>query len=458
MECKYCGAELDESVSVCPCCGGNLEEDSFAEDTAEIAIPIDDAVNADLVQPSNKRKPWQIILAVGCCIVLIASLVLIVLKATGYLDTNGGSENESTATNDQNNSDEDAAKSGRTVVAKMGDRELTNGELQVFYTQQVYEYVQYYGSVLSYIGLDVSKPFAEQTCMLDESLNWQQYFVNIAVQTWQRHMLLNMLAEEENITLPDYEMEKLNAIPSDTEEMAKQYNFESADAFLKATYGANVDMEAYVSYLQILYLSNYFYSYKSLALIPLSADIDAYYEEHKEDFASSGITKESGPIVDVRHLLVQPEGGEKDESNKMVYTEAAWNRALEEAKSLLNEWKSGAADQESFAALATKYTDDEGSKANGGLYQNVTKTSNYVEPFLMWALDEARKPGDTEIVKTDFGYHIMYFVNGEPQWFMAARTQLLSERMNEIIESAADQWPIEVKNDAISIYANDIVK
>ena len=33
-----------------------------------------------------------------------------------------------------------------------------------------------------------------------------------------------------------------------------------------------------------------------------------------------------------------------------------------------------------------------------------------VKPFQDWSLDESRQTGDTGIVKTDYGYHIMYFV------------------------------------------------
>ena len=30
--------------------------------------------------------------------------------------------------------------------------------------------------------------------------------------------------------------------------------------------------------------------------------------------------------------------------------------------------------------------------------------------FLNWAIDTQRKPGDCEIVKTQYGYHIIYYV------------------------------------------------
>lgn len=33
-----------------------------------------------------------------------------------------------------------------------------------------------------------------------------------------------------------------------------------------------------------------------------------------------------------------------------------------------------------------------------------------VNSFSAWCFDSSRKAGDTAIVKSDFGYHIMYFV------------------------------------------------
>jgi len=460
MECKFCGAELDEFLQVCPYCGGNLEEDLVTENEAEIVsvtdCVLDETAELEESVPVKRRKLWQIIVALGCCVALLAMLLLTVLNSLGI--SFGFRENNISYKDSFLVTDEMGGRTRDKVIAKIGDMELTNGELQVYYTLQIYDYVQYYGSVLSYIGLDATKPLGEQPCYFDDTLTWQQYFINISIETWKRYAVLNMLAKEAGIALPEGEVAALEKMPQEMEAMAKEYDFENADVFIKSNYGANVDMDAYMSYMRACYLGEYFYSLKSMELMPLSADIETYYDAHKSDFETSGITKDSGPIVDVRHILVQPEGGEKDASGNTVYTEDAWAKALKDAEDILNKWKSGDATQDSFAALATEFTDDTASAPDGGLYQNITRESNYVKPFLEWAVDENRKAGDTDIVKTDFGYHIMYFVSGEHQWIMAARTQLLSERVNEIIESGSERWPVSINYKAIAICANEIVK
>ena len=51
---------------------------------------------------------------------------------------------------------------------------------------------------------------------------------------------------------------------------------------------------------------------------------------------------------------------------------------------------------------------DTGSNTNGGLYENITPGS-MADTFDAWCFDETRQPGDTGIVETQYGYHIMYF-------------------------------------------------
>ena len=54
--------------------------------------------------------------------------------------------------------------------------------------------------------------------------------------------------------------------------------------------------------------------------------------------------------------------------------------------------------------------DSTGKPNNGGLYENIIPSSSYVENFLNWAIDDARYVGETGIVETEYGYHVMYFV------------------------------------------------
>ena len=121
-----------------------------------------------------------------------------------------------------------------------------------------------------------------------------------------------------------------------------------------------------------------------------------------------GSTDNQFPLVNVRHLLAGFEGG-TDDSGNTPYSDEEKAAAKQTAEDLLNEWKQGEATEDSFAAPATEKTTDTGSKDNGGLYENVYP-GQMVSAFNNWCFDSSRKPGDTGIVETNYGYHVMYFV------------------------------------------------
>ena len=104
-------------------------------------------------------------------------------------------------------------------------------------------------------------------------------------------------------------------------------------------------------------------------------------------------------------------GGTTDSDGNVTYTDEEKAEALAEAEAILEEYLAGDATEESFAALATEKTDDTGSAATGGLYEDITPEQGvYVESFTNWATDPERKAGDTGIIESTFGYHVMYYV------------------------------------------------
>ena len=116
-------------------------------------------------------------------------------------------------------------------------------------------------------------------------------------------------------------------------------------------------------------------------------------------------------MKNVRHILVTPEhnhaeGEEHTEGETASPEELAAAKA--EAEEILASWKAGEATEEAFAALANEKSDD-GDGTTGGLYENVYP-GQMVTAFNDWCFDAARKTGDTGIVETEYGYHVMYFV------------------------------------------------
>ena len=123
---------------------------------------------------------------------------------------------------------------------------------------------------------------------------------------------------------------------------------------------------------------------------------------------------------DVRHLLVP-----FDDYGSAEEAEAR-------AEELLRQWKEGAANEAYFAELANEFSTDGGSNTNGGLYENLNSSTSFVEPFKEWYLDPARRPGDTGIVETEYGYHIMFFSGqNDPVWKVNVRSAMDNEQYQE---------------------------
>ena len=116
------------------------------------------------------------------------------------------------------------------------------------------------------------------------------------------------------------------------------------------------------------------------------------------------------PLSSVRHILVSFEGGTVDQNGTKTFSDEEKAAAKAKAEELLAQWQEGDATEDSFAALAKEKTGDKASAENGGLYKDISRDSGFTPNFQNWALDENRKAGDTGIVETEHGYHIMYFV------------------------------------------------
>ena len=142
--------------------------------------------------------------------------------------------------------------------------------------------------------------------------------------------------------------------------------------------------------------------------------------------------------VSVRHILVKAEASEDG-----TYTDAAKARAEE----ILAEYNSGDKTEDSFAALANEYSEDDGSNTNGGLYENIYK-GQMVQEFNDFCF-AGHKAGDTGIVYGESssyaGYHVMYFVGeGEQYSDYLAKNSLLTADMNAWLEELTSAYETSV--------------
>ena len=144
-------------------------------------------------------------------------------------------------------------------------------------------------------------------------------------------------------------------------------------------------------------------------------------------------------VVDVRHILLAP-STTVDQSTGLTTEQTV--EVGEAASALLNTWKSGVATEASFAQLARENSTDTGSAYMGGLYKGVYP-GQMVTSFNDWCFDPARKPGDTGIVYSSYGAHIMYFVGtGDPYWKVQARSYLANDKYSSYIESLLGNYTL----------------
>ncbi len=136
----------------------------------------------------------------------------------------------------------------------------------------------------------------------------------------------------------------------------------------------------------------------------------------------------------VRHILLSSETYEDDTK----------------ATEVLSEWAAADYSDEKFAELVATYSEDEGSKATDGVYENVARGEMITE-FNDWLFSTDRKAGDKEIVKTTYGWHIMeYLGEGEGSAWERTAESLMIEKDYEALLDAND--------DNITYHANVINK
>lgn len=171
------------------------------------------------------------------------------------------------------------------------------------------------------------------------------------------------------------------------------------------------------------------------------------------------ILKTAQPVLDdaqvysVRHILITPANSEDEStsSTETGYTDEQWANALNKAEAIVDEYNKGEKTELAFAELAEEYSEDTESTSAGssGLYgggYEGTHIGEMVSEFEGWAVDSSRKYGDVDIVKSEYGYHIMYFIFAGPEYYYNAQTDLAEERNNEEIKNYPSKERAGMKN------------
>ena len=134
----------------------------------------------------------------------------------------------------------------------------------------------------------------------------------------------------------------------------------------------------------------------------------------------------------VAHILIK---AEKDKA-----TEEETAAAKAKAEEALAKFKAGETTLDAFEKLAETYNED-----SNCVYENFSE-GQMVEEFETWAFDEARKEGDVEIVQTEFGFHIMYYIGeGLPVYEANAKSAIANEKYTEFVEKESASLTVNQK-------------
>lgn len=437
MLCKFCNAEIEDDRLYCPICGKRQDVEINKEGQTQ--------------KPAQKGD-WKLI--AGVAAVLAVACLLAVAFMTGRKDNPGAGQGTTATTTETTAPESEYSQHAGIVVAKMMDTELTNDVLQMFYMTTINSFLEDYGTSLNYLGLDMEKPLSEQAYPSYDQEGgttietWEDFFLELALERWKNCVGVCTIAEQNGFRLDEEWTKLINEQMDSLEVMAKENNYESADAMIKTFYGDCCSVETYKTFLTMDSTAKAFY-YTLYEVTDVQ--IEECFLENEATLKEEGITKTSGIVSNVRHILIAPEGGTTDAEGNTTYTDAEWEACKQKAEQVLGEWEENAT-EENFSALVKKYTADTASASTGGLYEGITRDSSYVEEFRAWAVDTSRKEGDTGLVKTIFGYHIMYYVGGEAEWIYYGRG-LQQEKnlaaMEEQLKKLLEENPAEVSRDLI---------
>lgn len=387
--------------------------------------------------------------------------------------------------------DDQVEMAADTVVATVGESPLTNKMLQIYYWLEVAQFRAENPEVT------FDQPMDTILCDLDETaVTWQQYFLQRALNTWHSHQALYLragdvdLPTEEaykrnqeyhdaniNLDMPavkdlygyfhenyqpnDLHQAYLNELPVRIAALAAENGFPAPDAQVLDLAGAGTDVEALVSYAWLYNWDYAYYTQLTYDAAVTPEELEAYYLENQAAYEAEGITADSGSYVTIRQVLLIPEGAQVASDGTVTADEAAWETCRTDAENMLAAWRKSITtakrfaradnvDEALFAELAVAESRDMGTCADGGLYSGL-RQGQLVEALDSWCFDPARVNGDAAVIRTDCGYHLVYFVSGESVRDAEVKADLQSAKAAELLRTAMETYPMTVDYSLISL-------
>lgn len=433
----------------------------------------------------------------------------------------------------------------RTYLATHETYVVVNGEavnkveFDYQYNLTKNNYITQYGSYLTYFGLDTSKDLSTQ--MYSDTLTWQDYFEQNAVESLKQNKALMAEAKAAGFTYDT--TDEYNTFKETIKTSAASAGI-SEKEYVRSIYGSYATMGRIEEYVKNDMVMNAYYQKLQEDNAPSDDEIQSYYEENKATYDSvdyrlttieaelptepteladpveetaadtTGTTDGTAATDSTQDTAYQPsdaeivkamedakvladdaektvakdgEAHENEQKSSVNYLISDWlfddarkagdttvitndnshcyyavafeKRYLDETPSadvrviiptedktgeeILEEWKSGAATEDSFAELCKKYTQDTSAVENGGLFEQVTKTG-MTEELSNWIFDNSRQAGDTvAITVSDTTYVLYYIGQDQPEWKINIKNTLVSDTMSQHMQDITADVTVE---------------
>lgn len=204
---------------------------------------------------------------------------------------------------------------------------------------------------------------------------------------------------------------------SATQSQVDSYKAQTGDSFLetiKSQFGLNSEKEFYNYVLMFVKQQQAIKDYAKTVIT--ESEIKSFYDkDYISDYKSS-------------HILIKADSTDAATVEEQT---AAEEKALKEAKNIINKLNKG----EDFAALAKKYSDDEGTKEKGGDLGWVSQGSlvtEYEKAIVSLKNGEYTK----EPVKSAYGYHVILRVDMKKKPSLKTATAKITELLaNKLVQT-----------------------
>lgn len=334
-------------------------------------------------------------------------------------------------------------------VARVADKELTNAALQVFYRLEAAAWQQAGHEE----NPDFSRPLDTQSCPVDDSVNsWQQFFLKRALNTWHTVQALCIQSQEMGIpTEPDYQpnLERHEEYMTDMPATRWLYGYNKAyfpnekhQAFLDEI-PAMLDTLPQDSFgipraevEEALKLYNLAYMYYT----SLGYDLEATAEEVEACREAN-----SSRLVTFRHILLKPDSPVTAETLTQQYAQELKDNSFNALKTT---------PEAIFAELANEFSQDEGTRNDGGAYRDIPK-GQLPAALESWCFDTARQYGDVTTIVSDQGTHFLFYSSCREVWQTEAEADIVSKKQAALITAAREAWPMDVNYSGLQLLEPD---